>query len=118
MTEDNNEYDPDTLEYMKRNNLWTGWAKYKYMPKPSRKETKDKIFQMIDDTISAETDKGKVICNLTKGALIRFVRQNFVGASAYKDVGKVASKIIKEEVSNRFGKWVKETKANYIRRRK
>ena len=111
MVEDKNEYDPDYLEYMERNNLWTGWAKYKYMVKPTRQETKDKVFQIINNLITSTS-------NYSKGALIKYVRANFKGASAYKDVGTVASKVIKEEITNRFGKWIKDTKANYIRKKK
>jgi len=105
------EYDPDWLEYMKRHNLWEGFAKYKNMPTPARRETKAKVWSLINQVITTSS-------KYTKGSLIKYVRENFIGASAYKDVGTVASKLIKEEITNRFGKWVKETKANYIRKKK
>jgi len=105
------EYDPDWLEYMKRHDLWEGFAKYKNMPKPNRMETIDKVHNILSKVIT-KTSK------YTKGALMKYVRDKFKGPSAYKDVGKVASKIIKTATKNKWGKWQSATKNNYIRLRK
>jgi len=111
VAEDKKDFDPGMLEYCERNNLWTGFARYRNMPTPPRRETKEKVWNLINSAITTTS-------KYTKGALIKYVRDHFIGASAYKDVGKVASKLIKQEITNRFGKWVKETKANYIRKKK
>jgi len=81
------------------------------MPTPPRRETREKVWNLINGIITTTS-------KYTKGSLIKYVRENFVGASAYKDVGKVAAKIIREEITNRFGTWIKDTKANYIRKKK
>ena len=104
------EYDEKMLEYCRRNNLWEGFAKYKNMPKPSRRETIDKVMDLLSKVITKTS-------NYTKGALIKYVRENFEGPTAYKDVGKVASKVIKQQL-NKWGKWERCTKNNYIRKRK
>ena len=110
MEKNNKAFDPDMLEYCNRNNLWTGFAEYKNMPTPPRRETREKVWSLINEVITTSS-------KYTKGSLIKYVRANFIGASAYKDVGTVASKVIKEEIANRYGKWIKQTKANYIRKK-
>ena len=55
--------------------------------------------------------------NYTKGALMKYARENYNGPCAYKDVGKVVSSIVKEQTTSRFGKWEKATTNHYIRLR-
>ena len=55
--------------------------------------------------------------NFTKGALMRHARQNYDGPCAYKDVGKLVSKIISDETTSKYGEWEKATNKLKIRLR-
>ncbi len=110
MVEDKNGYDKHMLEYCKKHDLWEGWARLSNMPKVSREETVNKVMDLLSKVITKTS-------NYTKGALMKYVRENFKGPSAYTDVGKVASKVIKQQL-NKWGKWERCTKNNYIRKRR
>ena len=75
----------------------------------NRQQTKEKVFEILSSQITKDS-------KITKGALMRYVRDNFEGQSVYSDVGKVASKIIKLETS-RTGRWQVCTTARHIRRK-
>ena len=75
----------------------------------NRTQTKEKVFEILSNQITKDS-------KITKGALMRYVRENFEGQSVYSDVGRVASKIIKLETS-RTGRWQVCTTARHIRRK-
>tara|TARA_B100000212_G_scaffold196539_1_gene148274 strand:- start:913 stop:1425 length:513 start_codon:yes stop_codon:yes gene_type:complete len=75
----------------------------------NRSKTKEKVFEILSNQITKDS-------KITKGALMRYVRENFEGQSVYSDVGRVASKIIKLETS-RTGRWKVCTTARHIRRK-
>lgn len=82
---------------------------YSYGSRLDRKQTKEKVFEILSNQITKDS-------KITKGALMRYVRENFEGQSVYSDVGRVASKIIKLETS-RTGRWKVCTTARHIRRK-
>ena len=53
---------------------------------------------------------------LTKGALIKYIRENFKEQTVYSDVGKVASKVINENTGHSFSKWQVCTTQRHIRK--
>mgnify|MGYP003124129613 CR=1 FL=1 len=93
-----------------KNNLWPGFARV-IDTAPSREDTNDAVLELLKTIVTSDS-------KTTKGYLIKFVRENFVGPSAYADVGKVASKIIKQQCLSKQGKWISTTTARHIRTRK
>ena len=100
----------DRYHHCIKNNLWPGFARV-IDTAPSREDTKEVVLELLKTLVTKDS-------KTTKGFLIKFVRENFLGPSAYADVGKVASKIIKQQCSSRQGKWVSATTARFIRKRK
>ena len=76
--------------------------------KPSRKETQREIYEMLSSIITAKSTR-------TKNELIKYTRKNFEGPSAYKDVGTVASKILKAGIDGKEGEWELFTEQKHVR---
>ena len=93
-----------------KNNLWPGFARVTDTA-PSREDTNDAVLELLKTIVTSDS-------KTTKGYLIKFVRENFVRPAAYADVGKVASKIIKQQCLSKQGKWISTTTARHIRTRK
>ena len=74
----------------------------------NRRKTEEKIYRMLCEIITPESKR-------TKGALIKYVRDNFKEPTIYADVGRVASKIIKTHTTGRFAQWGFVTTARHVR---
>ena len=48
---------------------------------------------------------------------MKYARENYKGPCAYRDVGKVVSRIVSDECTSRFGMWCKATNKLKIRLR-
>ena len=109
ITVDGRKYYKQFYEYCLKNNLWTGFARER-----AENSTYDQTTKAVRAWLMPLiTEKS----NYTKGALMKYARENYNGPCAYKDVGKVVSSIVKEQTTSRFGKWEKATTNNYIRLR-
>lgn len=75
----------------------------------NREQTKEKVYEMLSDVITADS-------KMTKGALIKYVRDNWTEKTIMSDVGRVASKVIKEKTGNSFSKWQVCTTQRHIRK--
>tara|TARA_R100000781_G_scaffold113971_3_gene83681 strand:- start:771 stop:1367 length:597 start_codon:yes stop_codon:yes gene_type:complete len=104
------EYDLDMLAYCHKHNLWDGFARIRDVH-ITREDTYNKVLNMLIPLITKDSRR-------TKGNLMRYVRDNFEGPSAYADVGKVANKVIKQQTGYRSGKWERATSNRFIRLRK
>tara|TARA_Y100001938_G_C7915690_1_gene341853 strand:- start:16 stop:408 length:393 start_codon:yes stop_codon:yes gene_type:complete len=96
-------------EHCLKHDLWIGFARER-----EENSTYDETYRMVKMWLEPLiTDSS----NLTKGALMKYARENYTGPCAYKDVGKVVSRIINDECTNRFGKWCRATNKQKIRLR-
>ena len=75
----------------------------------NREQTKTKVYEMLSEVITADS-------KMTKGALIKYIRENFKEQTVYSDVGKVASKVIGEKTGHSFSKWQVCTTQRHIRK--
>ena len=74
----------------------------------NREQTKERVFEMLSEVITKDS-------KMTKGSLIKYIRENFNEQTVYSDVGKVASKVINEKTGNSFSKWQVCTAQRHIR---
>ena len=75
----------------------------------NRKQTKEKVYEMLTGVITTDS-------KMTKGALIKYVRDNWNEKTIMSDVGRVASKVINEKTGNSFSKWQICTTQRHIRK--
>ena len=75
----------------------------------NREQTKEKVYEMLSEVITADS-------KMTKGALIKYVRDNWTEKTIMSDVGRVASKVINEKTGNSFSKWQICTTQRHIRK--
>jgi|TARA_B110000483_G_scaffold221522_1_gene277592 hypothetical protein len=75
----------------------------------NREQTKVKVYEMLSDVITSDS-------KMTKGALIKYVRDNWNEKTIMSDVGRVASKVINEKTGNSFSKWQICTTQRHIRK--
>ena len=73
-----------------------------------REQTKERVFEMLSEVITKDS-------KMTKGALIKYIRENFKEQTVYSDVGKVASKVINQNTGHSFSKWQVCTTQRHIR---
>ncbi len=64
---------------------------------------------MLSEVITADS-------KMTKGALIKYVRDNWKEKTIMSDVGKVASKVINEKTGHLFSRWQVCTTQRHIRK--
>ena len=74
-----------------------------------REQTKERVFEMLSEGITKDS-------KMTKGALIKYIRENFKEQTVYSDVGKVASKVINQNTGHSFSKWQVCTTQRHIRK--
>jgi len=74
-----------------------------------REQTKERVLEMLSEVITKDS-------KMTKGALIKYIRENFKEQTVYSDVGKVASKVINENTGHSFSKWQVCTTQRHIRK--
>lgn len=74
----------------------------------NREQTKERVFEMLSEVITKDS-------KMTKGALIKYIRENFKEQTVYSDVGKVASKVINQNTGHSFSKWQVCTTQRHIR---
>ena len=74
-----------------------------------REQTKERVFEMLSEVITKDS-------KMTKGALIKYIRENFKEQTVYSDVGKVASKVINQNTGHSFSKWQVCTTQRHIRK--
>ena len=75
----------------------------------NREQTKQRVLEMLSEVITKDS-------KMTKGALIKYIRENFKEQTVYSDVGKVASKVISENTGHSFSKWQVCTTQRHIRK--
>ena len=75
----------------------------------NREQTKQRVLEMLSEVITKDS-------KMTKGALIKYIRENFNQQTVYSDVGKVASKVINENTGHSFSKWQVCTTQRHIRK--
>ena len=75
----------------------------------NREQTKQRVLEMLSEVITKDS-------KMTKGALIKYIRENFNQQTVYSDVGKVASKVISENTGHSFSKWQVCTTQRHIRK--
>ena len=99
-------YDEKHLAFCIEHDLWPGFARIR------KSETdRDSSIELVKKFLTPLiTDTS----TFTKGGLMKYARKEYKGPCAYKDVGKVVSRIVKEELG-RYGRWQKATNNNYIR---
>ena len=105
----NETYYKTGIDYCNKHELWIGFARVRGQS-ITREETMAKVLNILEGIISNDNSR-------TKGSLMRMVRELYEGDSAYTDVGKVAGKIIEQQLM-RTGKWARATSSNFIRIRK
>tara|TARA_R100001163_G_C5047704_1_gene184852 strand:+ start:44 stop:505 length:462 start_codon:yes stop_codon:yes gene_type:complete len=74
----------------------------------NRKRTEEIVFELLNEVITEKS-------NMTKGGLIKYIRNNFKQKSIYTDVGRVANKLVKLH-TGRTGRWKISTTARFIRK--
>ena len=74
-----------------------------------REQTKERVFEMLSEVITKDS-------KMTKGALIKYIRENFKEQTVYSDVGRVASKVINQNTGHSFSKWQVCTTQRHIRK--
>ena len=109
ITVEGKKYYKKFYDYCQQNNLWTGFARER-ADNSTYEQTINCVRQWLMPLITEKS-------TFTKGALMKYARENYPGPCAYKDVGKVVSSIVKEQTTSRFGKWEKATTNHYIRLR-
>jgi hypothetical protein len=102
-------YDQKHYDFCIKNNLWPGFARIR-KAEVDRESSIEQVKQFLTSLITNNS-------NFTKGALMKYARKHYEGQCAYKDVGKVVSRIVKEELG-KYGRWEKATNNNYIRLRR
>lgn len=75
----------------------------------NREQTKQRVLEMLSEVITADS-------KMTKGALIKYVRDNWKEKTIMSDVGRVASKVINEKTGHSFSKWQVCTTQRHIRK--
>ena len=75
----------------------------------NRDQTKQRVLEMLSEVITADS-------KMTKGALIKYVRDNWKEKTIMSDVGRVASKVINEKTGHSFSKWQVCTTQRHIRK--
>ena len=75
----------------------------------NREQTKQRVLEMLSEVITKDS-------KMTKGALIKYIRENFNQQTVYSDVGKVASKVINENTGHSFSKWQVCTTQRHLRK--
>ena len=109
ITIDGRKYNKAYLEHCLKNDLWIGFARQR-TENSTYDETYAAVKQWLIPLITEDS-------NFTKGALMKYAREHYKGPCAYKDVGKVVSRIVSDECTSRFGLWCKETTKLKIRMR-
>ena len=75
----------------------------------NREQTKEKVYEMLSEVITADS-------KMTKGALIKYVRDNWKEKTIMSDVGRVASKVINDKTGHSFSRWQVCTTQRHIRK--
>tara|TARA_B100000242_G_scaffold293725_1_gene272773 strand:- start:939 stop:1295 length:357 start_codon:yes stop_codon:yes gene_type:complete len=101
-------YDEKQLAYCKKHDLWEGFARLR-KGGLNREQTKERVLEMLSEVITKDS-------KMTKGALIKYIRENFKEQTVYSDVGKVASKVINENTGHSFSKWQVCTTQRHLRK--
>ena len=102
-------YNEKHLAFCEKHNLWSGFARLRKGGGLDREQTKQQVLEMLSEVITKDS-------KLTKGALIKYIRENFKEQTVYSDVGKVASKVINENTGHSFSKWQVCTTQRHIRK--
>ena len=102
-------YDQKHYDFCIKNNLWPGFARIR-KDEADRESSIEHVKQFLSSLITNNSI-------YTKGALMKYARKNYEGPCVYKDVGKVVSRIVKDELG-KYGRWEKATNNNYIRLRR
>tara|TARA_A100000172_G_scaffold48561_1_gene30386 strand:+ start:493 stop:858 length:366 start_codon:yes stop_codon:yes gene_type:complete len=105
MTVAGQKYYKKFYEHCLRHNLWTGFARERV--ESNRDDTKEHVKKFLTQLITNNS-------NYTKRTLMKYARENYKGPCAYKDVGKVVSRIIDEELGSKYGA-LEKTKTNKLR---
>ena len=110
ITVEGKKYYKKQYEHCLKNDLWVGFARERE-ENSSYDETYNLVKQWLIPLITEKS-------NFTKGALMKYARENYKGPCAYRDVGKVVSRIVSDECTSRFGMWCKATNKLKIRVRR
>ena len=109
VTVDGQKYYKKFYEHCIENDLWIGFARQR-----DDQSNYDESYRLVKAWLMPLITNDS---NFTKGALMKYARENYVGPCAYKDVGKLVSKIISDETTSKYGRWTKATNKLKIRLR-
>ena len=109
ITVDGQKYYKKQYEHCLKHDLWISFARQR-----DDQSTYDESYRLVKAWLMPLVTHDS---NFTKGALMRHARENYTGPCAYKDVGKLVSKIISHETTSKYGAWVKSTTKLKIRLR-
>jgi len=109
VTVDGQQYYKKQYEHCLKHDLWIGFARLR-----DDQSTYDESYRLVKAWLMPLITHDS---NHTKRTLMKLARENYTGPCAYKDVGKLVSKIISDETTSKYGEWEKATNKLKIRLR-